>query len=359
MVGRADADEGGAGRARRGGRGRVAVLVWMVSWLVILGSIGGVVFGVVWADDPGDTSRVSGALAWVSLMCVVFRFHLGLGLLVVCAAAVLARARVAAVAAGLMAVVLLGERGVMYSPWRGDTGIGRDLRVMSVNLLYGRGDPERLMAQIGEEGPDVVVIQEYTPDLEAGFFDRMSAEYPYSRRAARTDAFGIALFSRHPFVGEAEIWRGDGGEFVPTVECVLDVGGRKVGVWGVHVVPPTSIGWVIEQRSHIAAIARRVDARFARGDLDGVIVAGDFNAVSMSNHVREVRACAGGLVEAHAAVGVGAGSTWAARGRRAWVPGVRIDHVFVGGGLVPVRSAVGGAIGSDHYPVVADVRFYE
>ncbi len=353
-------DAVGGRRARKvRGRGRVAVLVWALSWLVIVGSIGGVVFGMVWADDPSDTSRVSGALAWVALMGAVFRFHLGLGLLVMCAAAVLARARMAAVVMGLMAVVLLGERGVMYSPWRGDTGVGRDLRVMSVNLLYGRGDPDRLMAQIEDEDPDVVLIQEFTPDLEGRFAEMMGERYGYSVMRARTDAFGVAVFSRYGFVGEPEVWRGDHGGFVPIVECMLDVEGRKVGVWDVHVVPPTSIGWVIEQRSHIAAIAERVDARFARGDLDGIVVGGDFNAVSGSNHVREIRASAGGLVEAHAVVGVGAGSTWAARGKRSWFPGIRIDNVFVGGGLVPVRSVVGEGIGSDHYPVVVDVRFYE
>jgi endonuclease/exonuclease/phosphatase family metal-dependent hydrolase len=40
---------------------------------------------------------------------------------------------------------------------------------------------------------------------------------------------------------------------------------------------------------------------------------------------------------------------------RAWLPGVRIDHVFLTPQLTCTRDAVGGFDGSDHLPIFADV----
>ena len=54
--------------------------------------------------------------------------------------------------------------------------------------------------------------------------------------------------------------------------------------------------------------------------------------------------------------GVGRGSTWPVLPRwRAWLPGVRIDHVFLTPQLTCTRDAVGGFDGSDHLPIYADV----
>ncbi|MEM9373280.1 MAG: endonuclease/exonuclease/phosphatase family protein, partial [Planctomycetota bacterium] len=82
-------------------------------------------------------------------------------------------------------------------------------------------------------------------------------------------------------------------------------------------------------------------------------VGGDFNATSGSNHLREIREA--GLAEAHASKGAGPGVTWPVRGMKRHAPGIRIDHVFVGGALQPASSRVGRGFGSDHLPVLADV----
>lgn len=47
--------------------------------------------------------------------------------------------------------------------------------------------------------------------------------------------------------------------------------------------------------------------------------------------------------------------TWSYRGLRAWLPRVRIDHVFLSAGLTCRTPEVGQDAGSDHRAVVADV----
>jgi endonuclease/exonuclease/phosphatase (EEP) superfamily protein YafD len=81
-----------------------------------------------------------------------------------------------------------------------------------------------------------------------------------------------------------------------------------------------------------------------------VIVAGDFNTSPWSPHFRELLAEAG---LRNAAEGHGWIATWPSW---FWPARVPIDHVLVGGRLGAASLERGPHIGSDHYPVVADLR---
>ena len=56
--------------------------------------------------------------------------------------------------------------------------------------------------------------------------------------------------------------------------------------------------------------------------------------------------------------GHGRGSTWPVEPQwMQWLPGVRIDHVFVSPQLTCTQFIVGEYDGSDHLPVIADIGF--
>ena len=57
-----------------------------------------------------------------------------------------------------------------------------------------------------------------------------------------------------------------------------------------------------------------------------------------------------GFAEAHGIAGSGRGSTWPVHLWLHWIPGIRIDHVFLGPGLTSTSAWTGGLTGSDHRP---------
>jgi len=80
-----------------------------------------------------------------------------------------------------------------------------------------------------------------------------------------------------------------------------------------------------------------------------LIVAGDMNTPPASMHYRRL---AEHLTDAFAARGLGLGLTFVLRDR--W-PLLRIDYVWCGGGVQPVRCWTGDGGPSDHRPVIADI----
>jgi endonuclease/exonuclease/phosphatase (EEP) superfamily protein YafD len=98
-------------------------------------------------------------------------------------------------------------------------------------------------------------------------------------------------------------------------------------------------------------LLREVESRQARRWVDSVggprIVVGDFNLPVESGIWQDHWS---GLVDAHAAAGLGFGFTRL----NGWIR-VRIDHVLTDGAWRPVRSTVGPDYGSDHLPLIVDL----
>ena len=81
------------------------------------------------------------------------------------------------------------------------------------------------------------------------------------------------------------------------------------------------------------------------------MVLGDFNCAPWSPHFR--RLCGGAKLR-DAARGSGFAPTW----YPSRVPiGIPIDHVLVGPAVAVEEHRVGPALGSDHRPVLVDLRF--
>ena len=132
---------------------------------------------------------------------------------------------------------------------------------------------------------------------------------------------------------------------IATIGRYLDrTNGRSLAVVNVHL-----------DADHAELRARSVDQLVAwLPDDDGLVVLGDFNT--------DDEACLGPLVRAGLCSALSAEATGTSPGFRARTDGVRLDHVFVRGGLTVVDAAVvtvrpGGRMPSDHWPVRAELSW--
>ncbi len=212
---------------------------------------------------------------------------------------------------------------------------------------------EDFLAVLRASGSTVIAIQELRIDDAAGIEadPTLAARYPYRVLQPHGGTFGMGLLSAYPIVEEG--WRED----PHTVWGRLDMGdGRSLTVVNSHPLPgaietlaslPIPVDYQVSDRD--AAIdrlrAELVDPLLVDGE--PLLLVGDFNTTVREPAFAEL---ARGLIDVHAAVGLGPGSTWRPD-RLEWLPMglLRIDHLLAGPGVTPLRIATDCTPrGSDH-----------
>jgi len=168
---------------------------------------------------------------------------------------------------------------------------------------------------------------------------------PVRYERARTDDFGIAVFSRSAWVRIERLELSFSGTPQLRVEYRLE--DTSIVLYALHLIPPTLARYT-QHRAEFADLLRRIGKEEHR-----TVLVGDFNFVDHSALASALHES--GFYDAHGIAGCGRGETWPVNNWLRHVPGIRIDHVYLGRGLTSTASWVGGHTGSDHLPVGSTV----
>jgi endonuclease/exonuclease/phosphatase (EEP) superfamily protein YafD len=210
-------------------------------------------------------------------------------------------------------------------------------------------DTQGIIDEILAARPDVVLLQEYTDAWHAAMKPALSGQYPFSSFVTQDDSFGVAIYSRTPFVnGEADNRLPLGRSLAPQTRAVVRFNGHDVAVYNVHLLPPRRLDYTVESRMQFADLLKTLSEEKLP-----YVVAGDWNLTGDTPQHRDLARI--GARDAHDLAGTGRGATWPVNSFFRYVPGLRFDHVYVGPGLTAAGSEVGVGRGSDHRPVIADV----
>jgi vancomycin resistance protein VanJ len=180
----------------------------------------------------------------------------------------------------------------------------------------------------------------------------------------RTDTrAGTCFVSRFPILDVTEMerasLRGAGGSGV-VVTYRLDLDGRQVRVTNVHLETPraglesllkgrvTEGAFQLYEKSSLREIELRRAHRWVAQFTGPQLVVGDFNTPPESPIFREAWS---DWDNAFALGGRGFGGSR----HNGWIR-ARIDHILLSPGWTVVRSWLGPDIGSDHVPVLAEIR---
>ncbi|WP_157549233.1 endonuclease/exonuclease/phosphatase family protein [Nonomuraea candida] len=222
---------------------------------------------------------------------------------------------------------------------------GATLRVLAANLMVGKARTEELMALVERWRPDVLTLQELTPDAmrrleRAGL--RRTLRHAVTRPL--TGVGGSAVYARHPLkeAGYLKI-----GAFGQARAWLAHPGGARIEVVSVHPCAPKRLGRQPCWRAGLDALPR------AGRDAPRVL-AGDFNATLDHLPMREL--LASGYRDAADVTGQGFVPTWPQFGPWWQSPGVAIDHVLADERMAVRGFAVLTLHGTDHRPVFAELR---
>lgn len=261
----------------------------------------------------------------------------GVAVPVLAVAALVRRSATAGVALLLPALVWGLMFGNLLIPGKG--GGSSDLRVLSHNVDAANPDPARTAQDLLAADADVVALEEITPaDLKV-YKSEFAKTYPHV--VARGT---VALWSKYP-VEESEAVD-VGFAWTRALRAEVSTPQGKVAFYVAHLasVRIGTSGFTSNQRNDTI---KQLGQQIAAEKLAGVVVMGDFNGTANDRSLAPLTA---GLRSAQGAAGYGFGFTWPSK-----FPMARIDHIMVRG-VVPTKAWVMGPTGSDHRPVVAEIR---
>ena len=205
------------------------------------------------------------------------------------------------------------------------------------NVLILNRDYDRILRLIREESPDVVVLQELSPEWRDAL-TAMNASYPYSAANSPSDRFGIGIWSKFPLTSRILPASAAGRT---SVEAGIVFPEEKLTLVVTHPVPPMGSSATRLRNEQLFSIARHVSRLSGK-----TMVLADLNATPWSHGFREFERLSG-LKDASRSAGLT--TTWPSI-----LPGMRIplDHCLTSPGIGIVEKRPGPFVGSDHLPLI-------
>jgi endonuclease/exonuclease/phosphatase (EEP) superfamily protein YafD len=245
--------------------------------------------------------------------------------------------------AGAGAVVTLGVMALTL--WPASTSpasdcAGDEIRLVQFNILKDNKDVQPAIAWIKGTQADVVTLEEAAGELP--ILAGLRSQYPYAVACAAALRCSTIILSRRPFVASGGLARGDpenrGG--LSAAWATLASSAGPFTIVAAHLDRP----WPWHSGpDDVAMLSAFVRSR----DRATTLVAGDFNRPAWSFQIRQLTGALG-LARATDI------RSWPAM---AFLPPLlAIDHVFAGRRWSVAQISRGPALGSDHYPLLAQLR---
>ncbi|MCB0771655.1 MAG: endonuclease/exonuclease/phosphatase family protein [Flavobacteriales bacterium] len=215
---------------------------------------------------------------------------------------------------------------------------GTGLRVLHMNVWQPNRDHEEVVQQALASNAHLISVQEvdlnWARELTTGLQDR----YPYSRIEARSDCYGIAMFSQLPI----ERFMTRSMDDTPFLEAHLRSDGRPIRFISIHATSPISYGHFQRRNRQLEGLAQHV-----AGCAIPTVVVGDLNTVPWDEAYE--RLCAEAGLHAPSAP---VQRTWPSLGHIALIP---LDHLLLSTGASARSIDTFTIPGSDHRGLLAEV----
>lgn len=240
-------------------------------------------------------------------------------------------------------------------PWYVPSHIGTqaNYRVLVANLNLSNQDATRTLSLMAAEKPDLALFMEVSVAMETQLAG-LEAILPYSTHTASSS--GMLLYSKYPLTDIHLQQFGQNAKRSLVAHLTID--GQPFSLVAIHPLPPVAPRW-FQSRNMVLADA----GDYTATQTNPVIFLGDLNTTMWSPYYQALIRKTG---LKNTRQGFGIRPTWPALASYFGLPDIvqtvikpfqiPIDHCLVSPGITVVDSRVGAETGSDHFPVITDLR---
>lgn len=235
--------------------------------------------------------------------------------------------------------VLITPAGTVQASSSSATGT---FGLYSANLHISNDDISGLTEELQDMDPDMVLLLEVTP-LHESQLGTAVKKYPYSihKTFSGEREIGFVFLSKFPILSSSITRLSDVCNFI--LKAKVEIGNKPVLFYGLHARRPDMLGFT-ERRDQFLSIAADIRNRQLP-----VILAGDFNSTPFAPIFRRLITVSG---LRDPAADFGWQPSWPTYVPFLWIP---IDHVLLSPEVRIHKRGTGSFIGSDHYPVFAEL----
>jgi endonuclease/exonuclease/phosphatase (EEP) superfamily protein YafD len=234
------------------------------------------------------------------------------------------------------------------SPIATATPKGQPFKLISTNVYFKNLNAQPTIDWILAEQPDAVIFIEVNDTwvtlLDRGLGDR----YPHHFSYPRDDSRGIALYSRWP-LDSAQLLPLP-ADSAPTIAATLQHPSGPIDLFALHLPVPFRASLFAARNRQLDALARHLTTKPDRPTL----LAGDFNLTQWSPYYDRFLNQTQLINSRRSAL-----ASWPSASRVGWLApllGIPIDHCLASSDIGVAGFAHGPDLGSDHLPIVADLR---
>ena len=227
-----------------------------------------------------------------------------------------------------------------------------DLRILVTNVNTQNKNYDSVIDLVRTEKPDLAIFMEIDRLWQAELAT-LENLLPYSSIKTHPDSFGLLVYSNLPQTNtQIKFFNRDRNSSVVTQ---IAIAGQPITLLATHPLPPAKPSFFDSRNKQMDAVGQYLSA------IDGrIILAGDLNMSMWSPYYRRL----GDRTNLNnARQGFGVFPSWATPGTYKQIPGwltsmlaIPIDHCLISQGLKATQFHTGSAIGSDHLPIIVDLK---
>jgi len=217
------------------------------------------------------------------------------------------------------------------------------ITVYSANIQRRNDDVTKLIKELKKVDADIVLLMEVTP----GHVEKLREvidTFPYHKEYSPFGKIniGTVFLSKFPIQDCRMTQLTELGNLL--LEVTLDIEKTEIMFYAIHATNPSLKKYFEIRKKHFLELADKI-----MNATSPVIVAGDFNATPYSPMFKRLIETSG-LIDSRN--GFGWQPSWPTSFPLFWLP---IDHILVSPDIRVHRRTTGSYIGSDHYPIIAEL----
>jgi endonuclease/exonuclease/phosphatase (EEP) superfamily protein YafD len=313
----------------------------------------------------------SAAIIILTLLMLIFRNHFLFGSLLILSRGFLASGILLLIAysGGLQRKIAIACFALVLLEWGYVTAdqkvadcssnmAGIEPHIMTYNLFFRNRDPQAVINIIQKNQPDILAVQELTPDWEKLLDRGLVKLYPYREILPLKGTHGIGIYSRYPLQNNTWLLNEGKLPYAQLVEVII--GKRSMLLCNTHLASPAA---AVEHPENFfplytgsyrqkSAQYSIINQKMADSRIREQVLLGDLNTLQFEPLYRDILS---EWSDMHREAGKGDGMNFP-NSSRSRGPLIAIDHVLVRGKLLPLESRVIKGGSSDHLAILAKLK---